>query len=131
MLTEIVMQEALEHLNHQLVVSCQAGPEEPLHGPGFMAVMARTAAEGGAAGIRTSGPADIAAICAAGELPLIGTYKQRHSGAEDRFANLNQVAMAFSLGVFAVVISSANTHSQESTRRFVSALSAKVTSRQA
>jgi N-acylglucosamine-6-phosphate 2-epimerase len=67
-----------------LIVSCQAGPDEPLHGSGHMAVMARAATAGGAVGIRANGPADIAAIRAAVELPIIGIYKDDIEGFEVR-----------------------------------------------
>jgi N-acylglucosamine-6-phosphate 2-epimerase len=58
-----------------LIVSCQAQPESPFHGPAGMTLMARAAALGGAAGIRANGPADIAAIVAAVDLPVIGIWK--------------------------------------------------------
>jgi N-acylglucosamine-6-phosphate 2-epimerase len=65
----------LARLCHGLIVSSQAEPHEPLHGAAFMAAMARAAVEGGAVGIRANGPADIAAIRAAVNLPIIGIYK--------------------------------------------------------
>lgn len=58
-----------------IVVSCQAGPDNPLHGPGPMALMARAAEAGGAAGIRANGPADVAAIRAAVSVPVLGINK--------------------------------------------------------
>jgi putative N-acetylmannosamine-6-phosphate epimerase/N-acetylglucosamine kinase-like BadF-type ATPase len=58
------------------VVSCQAREDNPLHGASFMAAMARAAAAGGAAAIRAEGVADIAAIRAAVDLPLIGLIKR-------------------------------------------------------
>ncbi|MGQ0603841.1 MAG: N-acetylmannosamine-6-phosphate 2-epimerase [Anaerolineales bacterium] len=58
-----------------LIVSCQAVEDEPLHGPHFMAAMARAAEMGGAAGIRTNAPADIVAIRQVTALPIIGLYK--------------------------------------------------------
>ncbi|MGI5225518.1 N-acetylmannosamine-6-phosphate 2-epimerase [Actinoallomurus sp. CA-142502] len=58
-----------------LVVSCQAPPASPFHGPAGMTLMARAAALGGAAGIRANGAADIAAIHAAVDLPIIGISK--------------------------------------------------------
>jgi putative N-acetylmannosamine-6-phosphate epimerase len=58
------------------VVSCQARPDNPLHGPVFMAAMAMAAEEGGAHGIRANGIADIAAIRAVTRLPLIGILKR-------------------------------------------------------
>jgi N-acylglucosamine-6-phosphate 2-epimerase len=59
-----------------LVVSCQAPEESPLRDPAIMAAMARAAAMAGAVGIRTNGPADVAAIRAAVDLPIIGIHKR-------------------------------------------------------
>ena len=58
-----------------LIVSCQARPGNPLHGPEPMALMAKAAVDGGAAGIRANGPADIAAIRAEVSVPIIGIHK--------------------------------------------------------
>jgi N-acylglucosamine-6-phosphate 2-epimerase len=59
-----------------VVVSCQARPDNPLHGPHFMAAMALAAEQGGAAGIRANGAADVAAIRAVSALPIIGILKR-------------------------------------------------------
>lgn len=61
-------------LKRGLIVSCQARADNPLHGPQFMGAMALAARDGGAVGIRANGPADIAAVKAAG-LPVIGIHK--------------------------------------------------------
>jgi N-acylglucosamine-6-phosphate 2-epimerase len=58
-----------------LVVSCQAGPGNPLNSPATMALMARAAEAGGAGAIRANGPEDIAAIRAVTSLPIIGLHK--------------------------------------------------------
>lgn len=60
----------------KLIVSCQARDDNPLTGPAFMRAMALAAAQGGAGGIRAEGVADIAAIRAAVDLPLIGLLKR-------------------------------------------------------
>jgi N-acylglucosamine-6-phosphate 2-epimerase len=60
-----------------LVVSCQARPDNPLHGASFMAAMAKAAADGGARAIRANGPDEVRAIRAATKLPIIGLNKQR------------------------------------------------------
>ncbi len=60
-----------------LIVSCQAAPGTPLHGPVFMAAMARAAKAAGAVGIRADAPMDIAAIKAGVDLPMLGIYKIR------------------------------------------------------
>lgn len=74
----------LTHIHHGLIVSCQAAPDEPLHGSAYMAAMARAAAEGGAVAIRANGPTDIVAIRAAVSLPIIGLYKIDLPGFEVR-----------------------------------------------
>ncbi len=76
------MNSLVESLRRKLIVSCQAAPEEPLHGPLYMAAMARAAAIGGAAGIRANGVEDIAAIHADVSLPIIGINKRKVSGFE-------------------------------------------------
>ena len=58
-----------------LVVSCQSPPGNPLQGPQLMAAFARAAEYGGAMAIRANGPADVAAIRAATDLPVIGINK--------------------------------------------------------
>jgi N-acylglucosamine-6-phosphate 2-epimerase len=60
-----------------LIVSCQAAADAPLHGPVFMAAMAKAAEMAGAVGIRADGPMDIAAIKGAVGLPMLGIYKIR------------------------------------------------------
>jgi len=64
-----------DRLKGGLIVSCQAQPDEPLHGSSIMAAMARAAAQAGAAGIRAEGPDDVRAIRQAVDLPIIGLYK--------------------------------------------------------
>lgn len=59
-------------------MSCQARPDNPLHGPRFMAAMAQAVEDGGAAGLRVNGPDDIRAVGAVTSLPVIGLYKRRH-----------------------------------------------------
>ncbi len=69
-------------LKNGLVVSCQALEDEPLHGPAFMAAMARAAWLGGAVAIRANSPQDVAAVRQAVDLPVIGIYKQIVPGYE-------------------------------------------------
>jgi N-acylglucosamine-6-phosphate 2-epimerase len=67
----------LQSLAGGLVVSCQAREDNPLHGPVFMAAMAKAAVLGGAVGIRADGVEDIAAIAAMVEpdVPIMGIFK--------------------------------------------------------
>lgn len=65
----------LEQVRNGLIVSCQALDEEPLHGPMLMAAMARSAALGGAVGIRTNGVQEVEVISRLTGLPVIGIQK--------------------------------------------------------
>lgn len=73
-LTKVV----LEKLHLGLIVSCQALADEPLHGAAMMARMAAAAEEGGAAGIRANGAADVRAIKQTVSLPVIGIVKRNY-----------------------------------------------------
>ncbi|MFI0899033.1 N-acetylmannosamine-6-phosphate 2-epimerase [Streptomyces sp. NPDC020983] len=64
----------------RLVVSCQALPGEPLHGPVHMSAMARSAVMGGAAAVRVNGPEDVAAVRGAVRVPVIGLWKDGEEG---------------------------------------------------
>lgn len=69
------LQQFVVQVRGRLIVSCQAQPHEPLYGSAIMARMAVAAAQGGAAAIRANTPEDIAAICGAVSLPIVGLYK--------------------------------------------------------
>jgi N-acylglucosamine-6-phosphate 2-epimerase len=69
------MNPIFERLRSGLIVSCQAYVGEPTFGASMMVAFARSAAQGGAVGIRANSPADITAIRAVVDLPVIGLYK--------------------------------------------------------
>ena len=56
---EKAMRNKIEQLEGNLIVSCQALPEEPLHSSFIMGRMALAAKEGRAWGIRANTPEDI------------------------------------------------------------------------
>lgn len=60
----------------KLVVSCQALPDEPLHGSYIMSKMAVAADQAGACGIRANTIEDIREIKKVTDLPIIGIIKQ-------------------------------------------------------
>lgn len=69
-------QQIFDALKGELIVSCQALPDEPLHSSDIMGKMAVAAMEGGAKGIRANSVKDIHAIKNAVSLPIIGIIKQ-------------------------------------------------------
>lgn len=72
--------DALEALRGRLIVSCQAYPGEPMRDPRTTAQVAASAVIGGAAAVRVQGLADIQHTRAAVEVPVIGLWKDGHSG---------------------------------------------------
>lgn len=72
----------LESLKNQLIVSCQALEDEPLHSSFIMSRMALAAKEGGARGIRANSVADIQAIKEIVDLPLIGIIKRDYADSD-------------------------------------------------
>lgn len=72
----------MEQLKKQLIVSCQALQEEPLHSSYIMSKMALAAKIGGAKGIRANSKEDIAAIKKEVDLPIIGIVKRDYPDSE-------------------------------------------------
>ena len=68
--------KSLEQVKNNLIVSCQALPDEPLHSSFIMGRMAKAAKEGGAMGIRANEKADILEIKSQVDLPIIGIVKR-------------------------------------------------------
>jgi putative N-acetylmannosamine-6-phosphate epimerase/predicted NBD/HSP70 family sugar kinase len=80
------IQQRTQNFLHQvaggLIVSCQALPDEPLHGAEIMARIAVAARTAGARAIRANSPADISAIRTAINLPIIGLFKATIPGCD-------------------------------------------------
>lgn len=70
----------LDRLKRGLVASCQAYPSEPMRDPVTMRRVAQACIEGGAVAIRAQGIADLRAIRAVTELPVIGLWKDGRDG---------------------------------------------------
>ena len=76
------LKKFVKQVEHQLIVSCKALPDEALFGSDIMARMAKAAAQGGARAIRANTPVDVKAIRQAVDLPIIGLYKDKLPGYE-------------------------------------------------
>ena len=66
----------IDALRHGLIVSCQPVPGSPFDTPDGVVAFARAAAAAGAAGLRIEGQANVAAVTAALNLPVIGLIKR-------------------------------------------------------
>ncbi|NLB91169.1 MAG: N-acetylmannosamine-6-phosphate 2-epimerase [Clostridiales bacterium] len=77
-------EKLIQSLKGQLIVSCQALPEEPLYveEKSIMYLMARAAKQAGAAAIRTSSIRDVIAIKKETALPVIGLIKKTYPHIE-------------------------------------------------
>ena len=78
----MTVEQFLGQVESHLIVSCQALPDEPLHGSEIMVRMARAAKQGGARAIRANSPQDVKAIKDDIGLPVIGIYKDFIEGYE-------------------------------------------------
>lgn len=72
----------LDQTKGQLIVSCQALPEEPLYSSFIMARMARAVKQAGAIALRANSVVDIQAIQDETGLPIIGINKHIFTNAE-------------------------------------------------
>lgn len=71
-----------KQLKNNLVVSCQALEDEPLHSSYIMGKMALAAKQGGASGIRANSPEDILKIKENVDLPVIGIIKRDYDNSD-------------------------------------------------
>ena len=76
------MIERVEKLKGQLIVSCQALPNEPLHSSFIMGRMALAAKIGGACGIRANTKEDIKEVQSQTDLPIIGIVKRDYKDSK-------------------------------------------------
>lgn len=72
----------IDTIQGNLIVSCQALPDEPLHSSFIMGRMARAAKEGGASGIRANTAEDIREIQKEVDLPIIGIVKKDYNDSK-------------------------------------------------
>ena len=72
----------MEKFKNQLIVSCKALEDEPLHSSYIMSKMALAAYQGGAKGIRANSVEDIQAIRHEVSLPIIGIIKKDYDDSD-------------------------------------------------
>ncbi|WP_262121086.1 N-acetylmannosamine-6-phosphate 2-epimerase [Anaerococcus sp. Marseille-Q5996] len=72
----------IQSLKGNLIVSCQALADEPLHSSFIMGRMAKAAKQGGASGIRANTPDDIKVIQNQVDLPIIGIIKKDYDDSK-------------------------------------------------
>ena len=72
----------IQSLKGNLIVSCQALSDEPLHSSFIMGRMAKAAKQGGASGIRANTPDDIKEIQNQVDLPIIGIIKKDYDDSK-------------------------------------------------
>lgn len=93
-------QKIFDLIHGQLIVSCQALPEEPLHSPFIMSKLAYAAMLGGAKGIRANSVEDIKEIKKEVQLPIIGIIKSVYEGSDVFITPTNkEIELLFQEGV--------------------------------
>lgn len=76
------MDTLLDELRGGLIVSVQAWPGSALDDPHVIAAMARAAQEGDAVAVRVAGVANLRAVRARVEVPIVGLIKREYAGFE-------------------------------------------------
>lgn len=71
-----MLHPTIEKLRHGIIVSCQPVPDGPTDSIPFVVGFALAARDGGAQGLRIQGAANVAAVCAACDLPVIALLKR-------------------------------------------------------
>lgn len=95
----------LDGLRGKLIVSCQPVPGGPMDRPGLVAALALAALAGGAAGLRIEGLANVAAVRAATDAPMIGLIKRDLPGTGVRITpSLEDVDALVDAGVPIVAV---------------------------
>jgi glucokinase-like ROK family protein len=75
------MPTKLESLHHQLIVSCQAYPNDPMEDTATLARVAQSALLGGAKGLRVNSAEHVRAMRVVTNLPIIAIQKSYEGGA--------------------------------------------------
>ncbi|OCA87919.1 N-acetylmannosamine-6-phosphate 2-epimerase [Bacillus sp. FJAT-27225] len=98
-----------DQLKGNLIVSCQALPEEPLHSPFIMGRMAYAAKLGGAKGIRANSVEDIREIKKTVDLPIIGIIKRVFDDSDVFITpTLEEIDLLYQEGVDIIALDATN-----------------------
>ncbi|WP_342539797.1 N-acetylmannosamine-6-phosphate 2-epimerase [Sporosarcina sp. FSL K6-1540] len=101
--------EIFAAIEHELIVSCQALPEEPMHSSFIMGKMAYSAMKGGAKGIRANSVEDIKEIKKNVELPIIGIIKSVYKGSDVFITpTLKEIDLLYREGVNIIALDATN-----------------------
>lgn len=76
------MKEIISKLKNNIIVSCQAGKEEPMYSPEAIILMTKASIKGGAKAIRAESPISIRQIKHFFDIPVIGLYKKKYENSE-------------------------------------------------
>lgn len=102
-------EQILQSIKGELIVSCQALPEEPLHSPYIMGRMAYAAMSGGAKGIRANSVVDIKEIKQSVDLPIIGIIKRVYEGSDVFITpTLKEIDLLYREGVDIIALDATN-----------------------
>ena len=74
------MTDTVQHLHRQLVVSCQAWPNDPMDDTQTLRRLAQSALSAGAGGLRVNGPEHVRAMRPDTAFPIIAIQKSYHAG---------------------------------------------------
>ncbi|WP_028390138.1 N-acetylmannosamine-6-phosphate 2-epimerase [Bacillus cihuensis] len=102
-------QQVFDRVKRELIVSCQALEEEPLHSPFIMGKMAYAAKLGGAKGIRANSVEDIKVIKETVDLPIIGIIKKDYEGSAVFITpTIEEIDQLYQVGVDIIAIDATN-----------------------
>lgn len=113
----------LETLDGALIVSCQPVAGGPMDDPAIVAALALAALDGGAAGLRIEGIANMQAVRAVTEVPIIGLVKRDLADFEPRITPLEaDVRALIEAGADIVAIDATDRARPEPLARLIAAI---------
>lgn len=102
-------QTALDQIKDELIVSCQALENEPLHSSFIMGRMAIAAEKGGAKGIRANSIEDIQEIKKHVHLPIIGIIKEVYDNSDVFITpTYNEIDLLYNEGIEIIALDATN-----------------------